>query len=487
MAIEGVTSHYNENRTRYYVATEEQCELIINGAFEVLEEVGIHINSDEACDILANAGCKVEDKRVWIPRELVKKAIKTAPSHIQIYNRFGEPAMDVGGTNTYFGNGPTNPMYNDFETNARREARKSDVALTARLSDACENIDFVMSLAGIRDWNPLIADVCEMHEMLQNTTKPIVCWGVDVEGLEEQFEMLAAVKGGWDKFLEKPMALCYAGDPVTPLNIPNDAARKHIYCAKRGIPIIWPSGPQLGAVSPVTIAGSETLTLAENFAGLVLSQTINPGVGYLGAMVMLTFDMSTNQAAYGTPEHCLGESLAADIYHYLDLPLWETGCATDSKIVDEQAALEAAFQSLSDILSGGNLVHDVGFMDSAMTSHLDMVTLSDEIIGYARRIGRGVEITPETLALDVIKEVGPCGEFITHEHTFLNFRKEVWIPKIIDHRRYDVWAQDPSDMRTRVHERTKKLLAEHKVPELPKDVVDQLDAILAKAQKRIGE
>lgn len=487
MSIEGVKSYYNENKTRYYVAKEEECELMINGAFQILEEVGMVINSDEACAIMEKAGCKVENHRVWIPRELVKKAIETAPSHISIYNRFGEPAMDVGGTNTYFGNGPTNPMYNDFESNQRREARKSDVTLTARLSDACPNIDFVMSLAGIRDWNPLIADVCEMHEMLQNTTKPIVCWGVDKEGLEEQFEMAAAVAGGWDKFQEKPFLLCYAGDPVTPLNIPEDAARKHIYCAERGVPIIWPSGVQLGAVSPVTMAGSLTLGLAENFGGLVLSQAINPGVGFIGAIVVLTFDMRTNQAAYGSPEHCLGDSLAADLYHYLNLPLWETGCATDSKVVDEQAAIEASFQSIANVLSGGNLVHDVGFMDSAMTSHLDMVTMSDEIIGYARRIGRGVEITPETLSLDVIKEVGPCGEFITHEHTFLNFKQEVWVPNLIDRRRYDVWAEDPSDMRTRIHQRTKKLLAEHKVPELPSDVIAKLDEVLEKAQKRIGE
>ncbi|MDO4541567.1 MAG: trimethylamine methyltransferase family protein, partial [Bacillota bacterium] len=471
-----------------YVATEAECEIIINGAFQILEEVGIHINSEEACDILSGAGCTVDENRiVKIPRELVKKAIESAPSHIQIYNRNGEPAMDLGGTNVYFGNGPTNPFYNDFETNERREARKSDVTLTARLSDALPNIDFVMSLAGIRDWNPLIADVCEMHEMLQNTTKPIVCWGVDVEGLEEQFEMLAAVRGGWDKFLEKPMAICYAGDPVTPLNIPEDAARKHIYCAKRGMTVLWPSGMQPGAVSPITLAGSQALGIAENLAGLVLTQTINPGCGYMAASVMLSFDMWTNQAAYGTPEHCLGESMTADIYHYLGLPLWSTGCATDSKIVDEQAAMEAAFTALNDVLSGANLVHDVGFMDSAMTSHLDMVTLADEAIGYARRVGRGVEITEENLLLDVIKEVGPCGEFITHPSTFEHFKQEYWFPNLLSHERFDVWKENPTDMRTRIHERTKKLLAEHKVPELSADVVAQLDATLAKAKTRIGE
>ncbi len=487
MAIEGIKSAYKENLMRYHVATEDQIELILNGAFEILEEVGTDIMDPGARDYMEKYGCRVEGTRVFVDRELVKKAIKTAPSHINVYNRFGELAMDVGGNNTYFGNGPTNPFYYDFETYERREARKSDVANSARLSDALPNIDFIMSLAGIRDWNPLIADTCEMHEMLQNTTKPIVCWGVDVEGLEEQFEMMAAVRGSWDAFLEKPFAICYAGDPVTPLTVPADAARKHVYCAERGMTVLWPSGVQLGCVSPMTIAGSITLGIAENLAGLVLSQSVRPGNGYVATCVTLTVDMNTTQAAYGTPEHCLGESLVADIYHYLDLPCWETACASDSKIVDEQCALECAFTSLVNCLSGGNLVHDVGFMESAASSHLDLITMADEAIGYARRIRRGVEITPESLALDIIKEVGPGGQFITHMHTFENFKSELWFPNLMDRQRYDVWKENPTDFRTRMHERTKKLLAEHKVPALPDEVVAKLDAILDKAVKRVSE
>ena len=110
--------------------------------------------------------------------------------------------------------------------------------------------------------------------------------------------------------------------------------------------VLWPSGVQLGCVSPMTIAGSITLGIAENLAGLVLCQSVRPGNGYVGTAVTLTVDMNTTQAAYGTPEHCLGESLVADIYHYLDLPCWETACASDSKIVDEQCALECAFTCL---------------------------------------------------------------------------------------------------------------------------------------------
>lgn len=487
MSIAGLKSFYHENKTRYQVATEAECEKIIESALRILEETGLAFKHERALAYFREDGCRVEKDRVYIPPALVKKAINSAAKEVVLYDRFGNVAIRAGGANTYFGNGPTNPFYNEFETGKRREARKQDVAKSALVSDALPNIDFIMSLAGIMDWSPQIADVCEMHEMLQNTTKPIVCWGVDVNGVKDQLDMCAAVAGSWEKFIAKPFLACYAGDPVTPLVVPGDAFEKLEYCAKMGVAVIWPSGAQLGTVTPVTIASAVTLGLAENLAALTLTQLINEGTAFVGAVVVLTVDMVTTQSAYGSPEHCLGDSLVADVYHYLNLPTWQTGGATDAKVVDEQAAIETAMQCISNVLSGGNLVHDVGFMDGAMTSHLDMITLADEVIGYARRVGRGVEINDETIALPVIQEVGPGGEFLTHEHTYHHFRNECWQPTLLDRSRYQNWIESPSDMRQRIHQKTEKILAEHQVPALPDDVIAKLDAILEAAQKRLVE
>lgn len=487
MAIEGIKSYYEENKTRYYVATEEQCEKIIMGALTILEKTGMVFKHPRAVEILKNGGCKADGERVWFPPEVVKKAISTAPKEVVLYDRFGNEAIRAGGTANYYGMGPTNPCFNDFETGERRPVLKSDVARSAKVGDALPNIDFIMSLAGITDCNPKIADVCEMHEMLQNTTKPIVGWGVDVHGVKDELEMCAAVAGGWDKLLEKPFIAMYAGDPVTPLTIPVDAFEKLEYCAQKGIAIIWPSGAQLGSTAPVTIAGAITLGLAENLAALVLSQLINEDTPFVGGVVILTVDMITTMSAYGSPEHCLGESIIADIYHYLNLPLWGTGGVTDSKVVDEQAAIETSMQVLSTALSGCNLVHDVGFMDSAISGSLEQIVLSDEIIGYARRIVRGVEINDNTLALDVIDEVGPAGEFLTHVHTFKNFKNELWMPTLIDRSPYQKWEVEKKDMNARIREKTVKILEEHQVPALPAHVVKELDDILAFAKKRIGE
>lgn len=484
MAIEGIKSHYEQNKTRYHVATEDDCEKIILGALKILEKTGMVFKHPRALEVLKKSGCDVKGDRAWFPPDVVKKAIRTAPEEVVLYDRFGSEAIRAGGTRNYYGLGPTNPFFNDLVTGERRPVLKSDVADTAIVGDALPNIDFIMSLAGITDCNPRIADVCEMHEMLQNTTKPIIGWGVDVHGVKDELEMCAAVAGGWDKLIEKPFVAIYAGDPITPLILPEDAYEKLEFCAQKGIAVIWPSGAQLGSVAPVTIAGAIALGLAENLASLVLTQSINEGTPFVGGVVVLTVDMSTTMSAYGSPEHCLGESIISDVYHYLNLPLWGTAGVTDSKVVDEQAAIETSMAVLVTALSGTNLVHDVGFMDSAISGSLEQIVLSDEVIGYAKRISRGFEVDENTLALNVIDEVGPGGEFLTHQHTFDNFKSELWVPTLIDRNPYQVWNVDKKDMGARIKDKTKMILKEHRVAALPQSAKDKIDSILESAKIR---
>ncbi len=205
----------------------------------------------------------------------------------------------------------------------------------------------------------------------------------------------------------------------------------------------------------------------------------------MGCLGVCSVDMKTTAMCYGSPEHCLGETASADIYRYLDLPCFGTAAASEAKIVDEQLAIESTFFIYNNVLNGGQMTHDVGFMDSALTTHLDALTMEDEIISYARRIKQGFEIDEETLALDVIKEVGPKGEFLTHDHTAENFR-EVWYPTLLDRRIYQQWATESKDMRTRVHEKTAKILEEHTAEPLPEGVAAKLDEVIEKANERVG-
>ncbi len=485
MAIKGLKSYYEVNKKSYQALSEEQCETIINAAFEILEKTGMDIQHPRAQKRLLDAGAKMEDNKIKIPRELVIDCINSASKEMVMYDRFGNERFRAGGTRTYFGLGPTNPFFNDFETGERRPSQRGDVAKAARVADACPNIDFLMGLAQISDHNVKLSDVYETYEMLTNSTKPIISWGIDADGLKDQVEMGAAVAGGMDKLVERPFLALFPGCPVTPLIIDAKVFEKLEYSAKSGLPLIWMSGAQLGSVAPVTIAGAAAVGSAELLSGLVLAQLINKGCTIACGFVVLTVDMGTTHSAYGSPEHCLGEAMLADLFHYLNLPTMQTGGVTDSKLVDEQAAIETTMQVLTNILSGGHLVHDVGFIDGAMSGALEQIVLTDEIISYARRMERGVQIDEETLALDVIDEIGPGGEFLTHEHTFENFRDEFWFPTLLTRELFVNWAEHKMDMRTRLRDKTAQLLNGHKVPELSSDIMQKLDDIIAAAEARV--
>ncbi len=484
MAIEGLKSYYQENKKSYQTLSEKDCETIINAAFCILEHTGLDIQHPRARKLLTDAGAKIEENAVKIPRQLAVKCINSAGKEMVLYNRFGEEKIRAGGTRTYFGLGPTNPFFNDFETGEHRKAQRGDVAKSATVADACPNIDFLMGLSQISDYDVELSDMYETYEMLTHSTKPVISWGVGVDGLKGQVDMAAAVAGGKEKLIEKPFMALFPGCPVTPLIIDANIFEKLEYCAQSGLPLIWMSGAQLGSVTPVTIAGAASMGLAEMLGGIILSQLVNEGCTIACGVVVLTVDMGTIHSAYGSPEHCLGESVLADLFHYLNLPTMQTGGVTDAKVVDEQAALEASMQVLINILSGGNMVHDVGFIDGAMSGALEQIVLTDEIIGYARRIERGVTVNEDTLALDVIHEVGPGGEFLTNEHTFENFRDEFWFPTLLTREVYGNWEQNKMDMRTRLRNKTARILSEHKAEALSDEIMQKLDEILANAEKK---
>ena len=485
MSIEGIKSYYHVNETKFHALTEEECEKIILAALRIMEETGLVIQKNTVGDIFEKAGCTVEGDLVKFPQELVKECIASAAPELVLYDRMGNDVIHATGCNNYYGNGPTNPMYNDFETGERRLALTKDIANNALVSDACPNIDFIMGLGGISDCDPQVADIVELQQILKNTTKPIIPWCIDVENLKDLIEMCSAVAGGGDKLAEKPFVAIFPGCSITPLTTDGLNYEKMKYAIEAGLPIICMTGPQLGCTAPVTLAGAIALGMAEVFVSLVFSQLVKKGSAIALGVVIVSTDMATTSNAYGTPEHCIGDAAVADIFHYLNLPMIQTGGVTESKIVDEQAAIESSMQIISNALVGGHLVHDVGFIDAAMSASLDQIVMCDEIISYARRFARGFEVNDETLAIDVIQEVGPGGEYLTQDHTFMHFRDELWKPITIDRSKYDTWAVDAKDMRTRVHERTKKLLEEHQVAPLPEDVVSTIDEIVARAEKRV--
>lgn len=482
--------NYQANATtQFQILSEDQKQEIFQAALRILRHTGVVVHEEEALDVLRDAGARVEEERVYIPPHMVKQALATAPSSFTVYSRSGDESknIEIGPNRVYYGPGPTPPNVRDPRTYERRKYTRADGVAVAKVCDVLDGIGFVESLGTISDVHPDLADVYEFAEMIANTDKPIVAWSYTVDTCRDIHEIAMAVAGGEDAFQKRPNYIFYA-EPLSPLTSSQEAAEKLVYCARYRIPIVYTSIPMCGGTGPATFAGNLALNLAEALHGLVIAQAIRSGTPYVAGGVVSIMDMETSVLAYGAPELSLLSAAQAEMTRYIGLPMWSTAGCTDSKTLDQQAALEGAFSVLFAGLSGADLVHDVGYTESGITGSLHQLVMMDEAIQFVQRILQGIEVNEETLAIDVIDQVGPGGHFLSADHTYERFRTEFWFPTLMDRQRWSEWeAAGKRTMGDRVQDRLNEILDTHQPVPLGSDVQAEIEDILAAAEGRVAE
>jgi trimethylamine--corrinoid protein Co-methyltransferase len=302
-----------------------------------------------------------------------------------------------------------------------------------------DEIDFVMSFALPEDVPNDDAEPQQYFAILENTRKPVIMTSFSgLEAFERVHEMACQVAGGQKAFQEKPNYIMY-GQFVSPLEHDFQALERLIFCADHHIPLIYVPTIMSGASGPITLYGSLALALSETLAGLVMHQLQQPGAPFITGACVSPLDMKTGLFPYGSAEWRLNDLIMAEMSRHYGIPVFGTGGATDSKRVDAQAGGEYATSLLAAALAGTNLIHDVGYLNSGLTGSLESIMLGADIIRWVKRYLNGVEVSPETLALDVIQEIGPAGEFLSHEHTFQHLRSSIWVPIALDHQDHDTW------------------------------------------------
>jgi trimethylamine---corrinoid protein Co-methyltransferase len=200
--------------------------------------------------------------------------------------------------------------------------------------------------------------------------------------------------------------------------------------------------------------------------------------------VTTVMDMRTTTYSYGAPEMALASAANTDISKWLNLIMFSTGGCSDAKVLDEQAAIESTISNLTAFLSGANLVHDVGYIDSGVNASLESLVMNDEIIAMVRQVGKGIKTDEAHLALKVIDEVGPGGEFVTHDHTYEHW-KEWFMPKLMDRSDWETWnAEGAKTMLDRVNEETQRILDTHEPAPIDDTIKKELKKIIDDADKR---
>lgn len=462
---------------------QEECEKIHLASLEILWRIGIDVHDEKACEILKKAGAKVDGIRVRIPEHLVTKALTTVPKRITLYDRNGKAAIRAGGYNSYFGGGSDCLNILDHHNGRRRKPNLQDVKEATILMDALPEIDFVMSAFLPEDVDQRIYDRYQMEVMLNNTTKPIVFVTPDFEGCVAAVEMCETVAGGAEAFQTKPFATCYIN--VTSGMVANaEALQKCMYLAEKGLPQLYIPLNAGGVNSPATTAGCLASMNAGTLLGIVLSQLVREGAavampGWNGG----PYNLQTMVGNYVLADE---QGVATSMGKYYDLPVFGLGGSTDSKVLDQQCAFEATISLVTALLHGANIVHDVGFMDAGLQGSLQLIVMCNEFLGFLRAATKGVVVNDETLAIDVIEELGPTGSYLGHPHTIRHY-KEPFYSKLIDKNPHSVWLKrGGTTMEERAAKLVDEILGKHQVEPLPESVQKDLKKIVAREQDWIN-
>ncbi len=437
------------------VVGEDGCARLHDATLTLLERTGVEMRHEGARDRCARAGARVEGTRVRLPRALVAEALASAARTWRLAPRGGEtaPLELVAGAGPFYGTGPDCMYVRDADTGERRRGRLDDVAAAAALAEQLPNVDFVMSMALPEDVDPDALDTTQFVAMLGATRKPIVASSPFGGGPLRVMHEMAAACG------EAGSLACLAMTSP-PLMLDDVCCDKAITCAQLGIPLVLAGSPSAGTTAPASVPAVVLVANAELLAGLVVHQLAAPGACFVYGSGVGAINLRTFVDVYGAPGVFAGDQAMLDLATWYGLPSWSYAGHSDSKLLDEQWALEMGISTIIGSLSRATLLHDVGYLEAGLQGSLEAMVLGDELAGYARAVLDGFPLDDASLALDEIDAVGPGGNHLARRMTRQRHRS-FWQARLIDQQTHEHWrAGGGSTLLARVHARLHELRAE---------------------------
>ncbi len=450
---------------QYKPLTDEQVEQIHRASLAILSRTGVRVEEHQALQFFKEAGAEIDGNRVRIPEALVEDALNKAPSRVVLAGRNPNNDLILEGKRVHIGTGGAALQVLDLETERIRDAILQDVADMARLVDALENIHFYLIPIYPKDLPAERVEIEKYYTALGHTTKHVQAGVYTIQGIRDIVEMCEKISGGHEQLRQRPIVSFITSWMVSPLNFATDVTTLLIEVCQQRMPVVLSAAPMAGSTAPITLAGMLAQLNAEQLAGLTLTQLVEPGTPVIIGPIPATADMRTGKYLAGTVELGMCNAAISQLAHYYEVPIYNSAGMTESKLPDIQAGIEKAQSVIQVALSGANFIHHAaGMLEDMSTIAYEQYVIDNEVLGMAMRAVRGIEINEETLALDVIDQVGPGGHFLLEDHTLDFLRSEHYFPsKVFDRQGRDDWSQDGSqDAWQRARGLTRQILAEHK-------------------------
>jgi trimethylamine--corrinoid protein Co-methyltransferase len=458
-------------------------DTIHEATLAVLRYVGVKIeDSEEALEILSSSGAWVErrgkDAIVKLPADVVEDCIRSAPSNVVLKGRSPRHDCPLDAQHVTFATMGELIQIVDLENETLRPTTQGDNADIARLCDGLDEVGVVHRPVASLDKPLGTHPVFDAEALFANSGKHVLLGPVNRANLETIARMAFAHVGGVDQFADRPIFTTIVA-PTSPLTLVKDCVEMIIASARLdGGGILCAPAIVGGATGPVTLAGSLVCTNAEVLGGLVLAQLVRRGTrviyGNSGAMM----DMKTGSHAYGAPEVGILDAATAQMAGYYGLPSLVSAFPSSSKVVDPQTGYESAANALVAALAGANIVNGLGALEFGLTFDYAKFMLDVEC-ARLMRVVHGVPLSDAQMALDVIAEVGPGGEFLTHDHTFQHMREGSQVT-LFDRRSREAWGNlETPDVVERARGRARQILATHEPPPVSEQTRVEVQEIIA--------
>ena len=464
----------------------DEIHQVHEAVLRVLGEVGVRIEWKPALEIYHDAGCRVdfEKRLVSIPEDILKRALQSAPSAFVLHAFRPENDVNVNLEDIYTIAGSSALSVLDLD-GVHRPASLQDLADFTRLIDGLDQAHIMHAMVIPQDIPQIGFDRILFSTILKNTNKHYYSQGQGGRSVQDQVEMAAVIQGSKQAVESGPVfsfVVCFN----SPLVHSAERLQEMMDCARFNIPVWLEPTNMMGSTGPITIAGALVEHTANSLAGVVLMQLLHPGHPCILSIASGGFNMRSGTYVAASPEAVLLHCATAQMAHFYGLP-FQGGSGLDSCLPDAQAGYERMLQAIPMSLVGVNFIHlAFGMIGQLLTSSYEQAVIDNEIFTAAFELTRGIEVNPETLAVEQIKAVGPGGQFLTHPFTRANYQRHQWQPRLTSRLAWDQWQKvyGGKDMRQRANEAARKILETHQPRPLAQAQEAELDRMARAFQQQ---
>ncbi len=477
-------------RLQWRVLTDADIERLESAVYETLAGVGVRFPLERALDALERGGCRVDraTRVARMPEEVVRAALQAAPGAPLLAAR--DPRCDIvlDGSACHLSNDGCGVRVIDPEAGELRASTKADVADSARFVDAVPQVSFY--------WGPIVTaedvplatrPLHELEAVFAGTSKHFQA--VDIVGEDmtrRAVEMARAVAGGAEELRRRPIMSLIAC-PLDPLSNEAVSLEAALVCAEAGVPVGFLSLTLACASAPATMAGNLVVNMAAVLAGIVLLQLAHPGAPVFLAGAPSVMDLKTGGYTGGSPEDYLLAAAAIQLAHHFGFAMNMGTMASGAKEPGWQAAVDDALSTLASVSVGAEMMSGCGLLDGSKTLSYAHLLMEAEVYRIVQKVAGGIEVSDETLALDVIRKVGPNGTYLAERHTRAHMG-EIWRPGVWDRTPYDAWlAAGKKGALAKAEEQAREILRTHAPDPLPDDVRAELRRLVETADSELVE